>query len=175
MIWLPGFLPTNHAHIIAIDGRSGAGKTTLARALTQISGAQLVQLDDLYPGWTGLEAGVSSLLRNILLPFSRGRSGLLPTWDWQQQRPGPVRTVPFHPTLIVEGCGAGARRCEPYLAELIWLSAPTQVRRKRALARDGQAYAPHWQTWANAEQEHFTREQTATRARLSISTARADS
>ncbi|MEO8095730.1 MAG: hypothetical protein ABI632_12485, partial [Pseudolysinimonas sp.] len=40
--------------VVLIDGRSGAGKTTLARELAPLVGAQLVSLDDVYPGWDGL-------------------------------------------------------------------------------------------------------------------------
>ena len=35
-------------HVIAIDGRAGAGKTTLAAALQEILGAEVVQMDDFF-------------------------------------------------------------------------------------------------------------------------------
>ena len=46
------------AAVLLIDGRSGSGKTELARAVVAgVPEAQLVRLDDLYPGWGGLEEG----------------------------------------------------------------------------------------------------------------------
>ncbi len=46
---------------ILIDGRSGSGKTELARAIVDDwPGAQLVRLDEVYPGWHGLAAASSS-------------------------------------------------------------------------------------------------------------------
>ncbi|WP_425278962.1 hypothetical protein [Corynebacterium bovis] len=41
---------------VLVDGRSGAGKTTLSG---RIRGAVVVHLDDLYPGWAGLAAAMS--------------------------------------------------------------------------------------------------------------------
>ena len=41
--------------VILVDGRSGAGKTTLATQLAaRHPGWQLVHADDIYPGWMGL-------------------------------------------------------------------------------------------------------------------------
>ena len=43
--------------VVLLDGRSGSGKTVLAESLAPRLDAQLVSLDELYPGWEGLEAG----------------------------------------------------------------------------------------------------------------------
>ncbi len=40
--------------ITLVDGRSGSGKTTFATELAEREGAQLLSLDDVYPGWDGL-------------------------------------------------------------------------------------------------------------------------
>ena len=36
---------------------------------------------------------------------------------------------------------------------LVWLEAPEGLRRERALSRDGQTFAPHWERWAAQEAE----------------------
>ena len=36
--------------VVAVDGHSGAGKTTLAAELGQVLGCDVVHLDSLYPG-----------------------------------------------------------------------------------------------------------------------------
>ena len=55
--------------------------------------------------------------------------------------------VPLAPTII-EGCGA--IEVEADLA--VWIADPgEEERRTRALARDGQTYAPHWQRWADQD------------------------
>jgi cytidylate kinase len=38
-----------------------------------------------------------------------------------------------------------------FAAVRVWLEAPATVRKERALARDGDTYAPHWDRWAAQE------------------------
>src|SRR5665647_2953269 len=48
--------------VVAVDGPSGAGKTDFATALAgQLPSAQLLHMDDLYPGWSGLAQAVTDL------------------------------------------------------------------------------------------------------------------
>ena len=65
--------------VIAIDGRSGAGKTSLAARLRLALGAPVVALEDLYGGWDGLERGVDLLVSDVLEPLSAGRAARVPT------------------------------------------------------------------------------------------------
>ncbi|QWT23874.1 hypothetical protein KPL76_14595 [Subtercola sp. PAMC28395] len=62
--------------VILVDGRSGSGKTdfsnALAEALTErwLSPVTLVHLDDIYPGWSGLEAASQHVHDSLLSPFA---------------------------------------------------------------------------------------------------------
>ena len=62
--------------IIAIDGRSGAGKTTLAielaARLREHHKVSLFHLEDIYPGWNGLAAGIERYVTTVLAPLHRG-------------------------------------------------------------------------------------------------------
>ena len=73
--------------------------------------------------------------------------------------------------VLVEGAGSGARAVAPHLAALLWLEAPDDLRRERALARDRDTYAPHWLRWARQEAAHFRREGTRERADLVLDTS----
>lgn len=144
--------------VVLLDGRSGAGKSSLARALVSrwpIAGrVQLVALDSLYPGWDGLEEGVSLARENILMPHARGVIGVWQRWDWEAEAPAEAHAVDPSLPLIVEGVGI----LTPATARLgdvrVWLESPAASRRHRALARDGAAYRPHWERWARQEQRH---------------------
>jgi cytidylate kinase len=70
--------------------------------------------------------------------------------------------------LIVEGVGAGARRAAVYESVVVWLEAPVSVRKKRALERDGDVFAPHWDQWAAQEEAMLARERTPERADLTL-------
>jgi uridine kinase len=162
--------------VIAFDGPSGAGKTVLTQALAeQLPNAAIVHLDDLYPGWDGLEAAVPLLVEHVLVPLRGPAPVAVPAWDWARDVPGPPRPrpdlgPPRPAVVLVEGAGAGARACAPHLSALVWLDAPEPLRKERALARDGAAYGPHWDRWARQEQAHFARERTRERADLLLDT-----
>ena len=127
---------------ILIDGRSGSGKTELARSIAaHWPEAQLVRLDDLYPGWDGLDAG-SAAVPGILTDF-RWRA-----WDWAADR-----------------LSAASRP----LADLaLWVQLDDATRKQRALARDGDTYAPHWDRWAAQELRYIAREDPQALADVTI-------
>jgi len=154
--------------VLAIDGLSGAGKTSLAEELRTSLGAPVVSLEDLYGGWEGLENGIDLLVREVLEPLAAGRAARVPRYDWVGHAwLEPVRLDP--PTLlIVEGVGAAARRAAVYESLLVWLEAPLPVRKKRALDRDGDTFAPHWEQWAAQEAAMLDRERTPERAHVVI-------
>ena len=133
--------------VVTIDGYSGSGKSTLAAALARlVNGWQVLHLDDWYPGWDGLAAG-ADIARRIAADLRGGRASSYESWDWEQGTTGATIRVPLAPTII-EGCGA--IEAEADLA--VWIADPgEEERRHRALARDGQTYAPHWQRWADQD------------------------
>lgn len=151
--------------VLLIDGRSGSGKTELARRRAEQHGAQLLSLDDLYPGWNGLSAGSLAVGRAL-------RNGGYRRYDWRAHAfEHSWMTITSSRPLVIEGCGAITRanleaartwagqstpNDEEAQVESVWLEAPEAVRRARALARDGEIFTPHWQEWAEQEQQHFS-------------------
>ena len=133
--------------VVTIDGYSGAGKSTLAAALASlVNGWQVLHLDDWYPGWDGLAAG-ARIARRIAADLWEGRASSYEAWDWEAGATGETTRVPLAPTII-EGCGA----IEAEADIAIWIADPGEdERRSRALARDGQTYAPHWRRWADQD------------------------
>ncbi len=152
--------------VVALDGPSGAGKTTLADAVASDLGCPVVRLEDLYPGWDGLAEGVRLLHERVLEPLSRGEVARYRAWDWLASAWGQERTVAPVPLLVVEGCGASAGPAGELAAVRVWLDAPSDVRRQRGLARDGETYAPWWDSWAAQERALFDADGTRARADL---------
>jgi uridine kinase len=162
---------SGRSRVVAIDGRSGAGKTSLAAALRAELTAPVVALEDLYGGWDGLERGIDLLVSAVLAPLSAGRTARVPRSDWGAATWGTPWVLEPSPVLIVEGVGAGARRAADYASVLVWMEAPAPVRKKRALDRDGETFTPHWDAWAAQEDALLARERTPDRADLVIGTA----
>jgi uridine kinase len=156
--------------VVAVDGRSGAGKSFLAAELRTELEAPVVSLEDLYGGWDGLEHGIDLLVSEVLEPLAAGRSARVPRYDWAARVWTDPTVLEPPEVLIVEGVGAGARRAAVYESVLVWLEAPAFVRKKRALDRDGDVFAPHWERWAAQEEAMLARERTPERADLIVRT-----
>ncbi len=162
--------------MLCIDGPAGSGKTTLADAV--VSGfdkldqrgaatAHVVHMDDLFEGWSGLDA-VDAQLETVLRPLAENRPGQLPPLRLVRRRLGRVRRGL---ALPAPGRGRGGERLATLRRRadlLVWVEAPYDERLHRGLARDGEAFAPHWQQWAEDETALFAREQTRERADLRI-------
>jgi energy-coupling factor transporter ATP-binding protein EcfA2 len=141
------------APVVLIDGRSGSGKTELATLIAAAwPDAQLVRLDDMYPGWDGLDAA-SAALTHTLLPHRRWQR-----WDWETDRPAEWHRLEAGRPILIEGCGALSVASRAQAQAAIWVELDTVTRKQRALARDGSLYAPHWERWAQQEDMFIARE-----------------
>jgi uridine kinase len=171
--------------VILIDGPSGSGKTELALRMRAGWAGEvrptLLHLDDVYPGWDGLEAASVQITEHVLLPLreqwmGRDRIGgehRAPRWqryDWVAERAVEWHEIDPALPLIVEGCGALSRR-NARLADIrIWVEADDAVRKDRALARDGDPYAREWDRWEAQWQAFIRRENPRALATLVVAT-----
>lgn len=157
--------------ILGVDGRSGSGKTDLAAAIARRVPATVVHLDDLYAGWRGLAGALPVICTGLIAPLLAGRPGHYRRYDWMADRPADVVTVPPADLVIIEGVGALAVQCVAAYSLRVWLDAPADTRKRRALARDGDTFAPHWGEWAEQEDEVFARHPARDSADLVLDTA----
>ena len=147
--------------VILMDGRSGAGKTTLATQLAaRHPGWQLVHADDIYPGWMGL-SGVWDLA-SLWNPEPSYLS-----WDWYQMRHGPRVQLDAHLPMIVEGAGVLTPANRAYATLSVWCELDAPTRRDRALRRDPEFQA-YWAMWAVQEGLHIARNRPAELADLTV-------
>jgi hypothetical protein len=110
-----------------------------------------VRLDDLYPGWDGLDAG-SNAVASILT------TGRWRAWDWSAGAPGAWRELDASAPIVIEGVGAISRSSAPLVDVAVWVDLDDATRKARALNRDGDAYAPFWDRWAQQEERFMARE-----------------
>ncbi len=158
-----------NGRLVCVDGPAGSGKTTLAAALAERSGAPVVHMDDLYEGWDGLPH-VDAQLEGLLRPLAEGRPGSHRRYDWHLGRFAETVEVPPSELLVLEGVGSGSRGVADLVTVLVWVEAPYDVRMRRGIERDGDAFAPYWHAWAGAEREHFALQGTRDRADLLLTT-----
>lgn len=150
--------------LLAIDGRSGAGKTSLAGRLADLLRAEdlpvsLFHLEDLYQGWESL-ASAARIWQALAQAILQGQAHLGPQlpywygWDWANSRPtGPHPFTAAQQSadgvLIAEGVGALTGPSDLS----VWVELDGSLRKQRALTRDGETYRPYWDIWAAQEED----------------------
>ncbi|UIP58833.1 nucleoside/nucleotide kinase family protein [Agromyces marinus] len=136
--------------LVLIDGPSGSGKTTFAAALVEAWPGRppaVVRVDEAIPGWHGLRRGAEALGPRLVTPRQSGRIGVLRRWDWHASRWNGLAHLRPGAPLIIEGCGAFLAGEPAPGAIRVWLTAPDDTRRVRALARDDGGFDDFWDAW----------------------------
>lgn len=153
--------PTRRPHLIGIDGRSGAGKTSLAGQLAAVLSVTrdvvVFHLEDLYPGWEGLAQGIEIYNESILPPLREGRDAYWNAWDWLAGSLGGPRLTRTAEIVVLEGVGACNATARLALDVSVWVELPESQRRDRALRRDT-GFEPFWEIWAAQEVDYIRRD-----------------
>jgi uridine kinase len=160
--------------VLLVDGPSGSGKTELARVIaarwTGPDAPQVVHLDDVYPGWSGLRSASEHVTSEMLRPLREGGVPRWRRWDWGTSSPAEWHELDPSLPVLVEGCGA-LSRANAALADLtIWVETDDVERRRRAIARDGAVYEEHWDEWEEQWREFVSTESPRSLATLVVPT-----
>lgn len=152
----PGGAVCGRPVVLAVDGRSNGGKTTLAARIGgAVPGSAVVHTDDIAWahsrfGWAGL------LIEGILVPVHQGRAVSYRPPRWAEHgREGSIEVPADCPLLVIEGDGAGCREVADLIDALIRVQSDEREAERRALARIGQpGEAPtlrHHREWVAEE------------------------
>ena len=126
--------------IVAVDGRSGGGTSTLATKLHAAApGSAVVHTDDVawhhsFFDWSELMA------QDVLEPLRRGGAVRCSPPGWQaMERPGAIEVPAGLGLVLVEGVGAGRRELAQLLDAVVCVQCDIAEAERRALARDAAA------------------------------------
>jgi uridine kinase len=168
--------------LLAIDGRCGSGKTTLALHLREHYGekASLYRMDDFFlpfelrtPERMAQPSGhmdAERFQREVLLPLKRGDPFTYGVYDCQtgtmQEKPGSVT-----PLAIMEG----SYSLHPLLREFydvkVFMTTDIHTQRQRLLAREGETRFQRFLTdWIPREESYFSAYQIEQSADFIITT-----
>lgn len=128
--------PAGGPRIVAVDGRSASGKTTLARRLEQaIPGAATVHTDDV-AWWHSCFDWADLMVDGVLEPLGRGEAVAFrpPAWE-ERGRPGAIEVPAGASVVLVEGVGAGRRELAHLVDAVVWVQGDVDVRDRRDRAR----------------------------------------
>ena len=161
--------------LVAIDGPSGAGKTVFAERLAERLNAPVVHTDDLLDGWGDQFTFWARLEDKVLQPLRHGRIAEYRRYRWDPPGFGgeAVRIEPAG-VIVMEGVSSARRVIRPELSLTVFVSAPSDLRLRRALARDGGdsvAFRAYLERWRAREEEHFAAEGTARFADVQVNGA----
>jgi hypothetical protein len=134
---MPGRIVSGRPMIVAIDGRSNNGKTSLAAGIGEaVPGSVVIHTDDI--AWAHSRFGWADLLIDgILVPVHRGEAVSYRPPRWAEHgREGSIDVPAGCPLLVVEGDGAGRREVAHLIDALIWVQADDREVERRRLARD---------------------------------------
>ena len=159
---------TERPYVIALDGRSGVGKSTLAAQLADVVDATIIEGDDFFAGGTGLRSDAPAVRVAECIDWSRQRAvlnalrqGCKATWnafDWDafdgRLQPEATELSPT-PVVILEGVYSA----RPELADLVDLkvlvTVPDALREARLLEREG-SIGPWELQWHQGEARSST-------------------
>ena len=151
--------------LIAIDGRAGAGKTTLAaRFFDELSvdkTVEVIHMDDLYNGWeNALDEHLTKTLESIVNAHQKKEGFEIDIFNWQSMSFDSKRQINPVDILILEGVGAGQKVVRDAGATLYWLDIDADDGIARVLKRDGNQIASQMKQSQIAQEIHFLRDKT---------------
>jgi uridine kinase len=161
--------------LVALDGRSGTGKSTIAQAIADRVKGIIVVSDDFYSGgnddaWSGLSAsekvdqGIdwqrmrTQVLEPLLAkkPASWHPLDFEPEIGWTGWKDEIVTLKPA-PVILVDGVYSARPELSDLVDLAVLVEADDAVRRKRLVIREGQGFMERWhKLWDSAEEYYFT-------------------
>jgi hypothetical protein len=145
-------LRPNRPWIVAVDGRSGAGKTSLVdRLLAQVPDSDVVHTDDV--AWHLSFFDWADELRNgVLEPLLRGEAVHYRPPGWvARERPGAIALPAGRSVVWVEGSGSSRQALTDLIDASIWVQCDNLEARRRLRARDGQEEEELHREWEEQE------------------------
>ena len=163
----------NGVTIVALDGRGGIGKSTLAIALAQRLGASVIDSDDFYTGeplegWMALSPPERAdrcinwrRQEALLQTLTAGDTANWQAYDWERDD-GTLTSAwqQCHPTdiVILEGTFSSRRELDGVINIRLLAIAEPEDQRRRFIEREGPTEWIEWAPiWQDAEDHYFAR------------------
>ena len=152
--------------VLALDGRCGSGKTTLANALAaQPPGCTLLRTDDFYlpparrsPDWAHTPCANMDLDRlrdEALRPAYEGQAVQYRAYSCREGAYLPARELAAQPLVILEGSYSHHPLLTGYETLRVFLTCAKEEQTRRLQEREGERYANFAARWVPLEEGYF--------------------
>jgi uridine kinase len=167
--------------VVGIDGKGGAGKSTLARSIAEVlPDSATIQMDDFYlpsaerpndSTTIGGKFDLTRLIHQVLEPACAGQAPKYQRYDWDNDRLGENWVeVGDVPVVLVEGVYSTCSRLRPFMSLCIWVETPRGARLSRGIDRDGEDMRSMWtEVWMPAEDSYVSIERPDASAHIVVS------
>ncbi|WNV83786.1 hypothetical protein [Umezawaea sp. Da 62-37] len=162
---------TGRPLLVAVDGRGGAGKSTLVQRLCEfVPASGVVHTDDIAWNHACFDWG-QLLTEHVLKPLHRGEAVEFRPRAWtDHDRPGTIRVPAGTDVVWIEGTGVIRTELAPWLDASIWVQGDLDEQERRLAARDGDSAAQrqHIAAWLAEELPFLLREQPWRKATIVV-------
>lgn len=152
--------------VLALDGRCGSGKTTIADRLAQQFPACIVlHTDDFYlppaqrvHGWEKKPCANMDLTRlrdEALRPAYDGQTVPYRAYSCREGAYQPVQELPAQPLVILEGSYSNHPLLTGYETLRVFVTCSKDEQARRLKAREGERYENFAARWIPLEEEYF--------------------
>jgi uridine kinase len=154
---------------VGIDGFGGAGKSSLADAITAVvPRAAVVRVDDFW-GPNIAEWDWARFGAQVLRPLLAGQPARYQVWNWVDDVGGEWVELASGAVVVVEGVSSTRAEAGVPWDLTVWVEAPREVRLARALERDGPHLMHRWlDDWMPSEDRYAARERPQDRVDLLV-------
>ena len=171
----------NKPLLLALDGRCGSGKTTLAAQLAErFPNSAVFHTDDFYlppadrvDGWEHIPCAnmdLARLSREVLAPARDGDAVSYRAYSCREGAYLPTKSIASKPLFLVEGSYSH----HPLLAEnydlRVFVTCSKEEQARRLQAREGKRYPNFVQRWIPLEEGYFAQYHIETHADLILDT-----
>jgi len=157
--------------LLAVDGRSSSGKSTLAAGVVAaVPGAAVVHTDDIAWHWT-VFGWDGALVSHVVEPLRRGEGVSFRPPGWvERARPGEVTVPAGASVVVIEGVGAGRRSLAPHVDAVVWVETASSITEARDAVRvaAGEMDPASYEAWMAEERPFHEAERTWERADLVV-------
>ena len=162
-----------HPVLIAIDGRSGVGKSTIADQLAAELNGVVIKGDDFFSGGTNddwrnrttqekvdLVIDWRKLRREAIEPLLAGKAASWHSFDWVTWQGLAADEISMGPTsyILIDGIYSNRSEFDDLVDFSILVVAPEDQRLLRLINRETAEYMEDWhQIWDEAEDYYFSK------------------